>query len=656
MVNNTVFGRIAVFLFLPHFLFSVPLLAAQEPDIQREYLLTHIVRTEDGPFYALTERRGALISFDRGKNWWKRTDGLPSKQVWPFSGTDIRGFTSLTVDTGNTQRVAATTSTSLYISENSASSWTEIELKYPVKASNYLTAVSFDPSHEDRIYLGSSFNGLFVSEDAGRSWEKLSEHLDPLYRGAGFYEEITDLAMVPGIENELFIGAAFDNLLYRYNTERKVLSAVELPDTAGMLTAINSYSGGAVSPPALELHFEFSRFIYDLKDELWREVPALLKSTSSAEKDRALRVEKEYDNIRGIYLNAYNARGERLDEHLDFLKDHGFNAIVVDVKDDWGRLTYNSRLKMPAEIDAVHPVFDLEELVQKAHEAGIYVIGRMVVFKDKRLYHMDNYKYAVWNSSAGGPWRHKVAEEREKEGGEEGEKETVYVQREFWTDPFSEFVWDYNISIAMELESRGIDEVQFDYIRFPSDGDLRPAVYRFKREGMLRTEAIESFISKARARLKLPISTDLYGFNSWYRMGNWIGQDITMLSRYVDVICPMYYPSHFPGSFLKQEDYIDRAFELYKRGTERARRIAGESSHIRPYVQAFLIGGELSMEEDEYELYLNRQLEGIRDAGGCGYTLWNNSNRYYMVNGKVLQLNAEVLESCSEEKADMQGL
>ena len=117
-----------------------------------------------------------------------------------------------------------------------------------------------------------------------------------------------------------------------------------------------------------------------------------------------------------------------------------------------------------------------------------------------------------------------------------------------------------------------------------------------------------------------------------------------MLAEYVDVICPMYYPSHFPDQFLSQDNYIERAFELYKKGTQRAQLIVGTGTSIRPYVQAFLMGHELSMEEAEYHSYLNRQLEGILQAEGGGYTLWNNMNKYYMVNGRVSELNRWMLE------------
>lgn len=635
------------------------------------YRLSHVARGGQDVMYALSSDRGALVSYNRGKDWNPINRGLPRKQVWPFEGEAYRGFTSLSVDSKDPRRIAATTSTSLFLSIDGGAEWRNVDLRYPVKSSNYLTAVTFDPLVDGRIYLGSSFNGLFASEDGGISWDKISHHLDPLYRGAGFYEEITDLAMVPAYGADLFIAVAFDHGIYRYNTESLDLQKIDLPEDAGSLSSINNYRGGFTENPALEVHFENQRYILDLEEGTWQKVPPLLLAPADTARPEdpgiAGDVEKEgareeaggevgagkeslpvFGDIRSVYLNAYNARGERLREHIRFLKEHGFNSIVVDMKDDWGRLTYGSELRTPIDIDAVHPVLDLDELLREAHAAGIYVIGRMVVFKDKRVHQMEGGKYAIWDSAKDRPWAHKVPEEREVEG----KKETVYVQREYWTDPFSEFVWDYNISIAMELERRGIDEIQFDYIRFPSDGDLSTARYRYRREGMERTEAIESFIKKARKNLSGPISTDLYGFNSWYRMGNWIGQDIRMLSGYVDVICPMYYPSHFPSDFLPRDDYIERAYELYRTGTERARSIVSGRSRIRPYVQAFLMGRELSMEEPEYQRYLNRQLEGVLQAGGCGYTLWNNMNRYYMVNGRVSELNTREFDTCEEEPAE----
>ena len=247
------------------------------------------------------------------------------------------------------------------------------------------------------------------------------------------------------------------------------------------------------------------------------------------------------------------------------------------------------------------------------------------VFKDKRMYDYKKNAYAIWDSGRKGPWGNRIAIENKETG------ETEYQQHEFWVDPFASEIWEYNLAVARELESRGVDEIQFDYIRFPSDGNMSGIFYRHRREGMSRIEALESFLSMVRAEISVPLSTDLYGFNSWYRMGNWIGQNIELVSHYVDVICPMFYPSHFPREFMNGIPYLERAEWIYREGSARSAEIAGGRSIIRPYVQAFLLPFEYYMEEPEYGEYLVRQLRGTADSPASGFTLWNNTNRYYMI-------------------------
>ncbi len=596
--------------------------------------LTAVERAGEDWVYASTARQGMMVSSDEGKTWRNRSSGLPVKQVWPFDGEEYRRITDIATDTEDRLRAAVTTSTGLYLTENGGARWRELELDYPVKSSNYLTSVAFD-SRRGLIYLGTSFSGLFVSSDEGRSWEKLGDYLGPLYKGAGFYKEITDISVRSG-NGTVYLLNSFDERIYLYTPGDGITGRIEIPSGTDHIEGISEYRGKGESGPAFELHGRRTRLIYSATEDRWRSLPPLLlKPRRSDGRSDRNKTEGKTEGKRAIYLNAYNAYGSRLEAHLDFLESHGFNAVVVDVKDDWGRLTYNSQLERHERYGAVRGIFDLRTLVEKAHAAGIEVIGRMVVFKDKLLYHAEDYEYAVWDPGTGAPWGHRVEQKNPETG------ETEQVQREFWVDPFSEEVWDYNIAIVEELQELGIDEVQFDYIRFPSDGKVSGIEYRYRRRGMNKTEAIESFLKKVREKVHITISADLYGFNSWYRMGNWIGQDIEMLSHYADVICPMFYPSHFPSSFLPELSYIERAYRIYREGTSRARSITEGRSSIRPYVQAFLMGGELSMEQHEYERYLTRQIEGTYHGGGSGYTLWNNMNRYYMVNSRVGALNDE---------------
>jgi hypothetical protein len=331
----------------------------------------------------------------------------------------------------------------------------------------------------------------------------------------------------------------------------------------------------------------------------------------------------------------------------------------VDCKDDFGTVTYDTALALPRATGAAEKHFSLEELVRTAHENGLYVIGRVVVFKDKHLYNYEGNKYAVWNARTNQPWRHLVKVEEENGAAdpaailgtaEAPRPEPRYFQREYWVDPYSSFVWEYNIAIAAELQARGVDEIQFDYIRFPSDGNLSTIRYRFQKEGMDLIDALESFMVLARESIHIPLSTDLYGFSTWHRMGNWIGQSIDMLADYVDVICPMFYPSHFPQDFLQGEPYLERARRIYQEGTARANIIVAGRSLIRPYIQAFLIGGELAMGVPEYSAYLRNQIEGALAAPCSGFTLWNASNRYYMVTSSLKPLLPQAPSAPEEEE------
>lgn len=160
---------------------------------------------------------------------------------------------------------------------------------------------------------------------------------------------------------------------------------------------------------------------------------------------------------------------------------------------------------------------------------------------------------------------------------------------------------------------------------------------------MEKIDALESFLKMARERLHIPISTDLYGFNCWLRIENVNGQNMELFSKYVDVICPMYYPSHFPKSFMPKVPYLDRAERIYRQGTFRAYTNTGERSLIRPYVQAFLLGNEYHFSASDRTKYLLNQLKGLFSSGPPpGFTLWNYPNKYEMVNSEFQKYMAQV--------------
>jgi len=139
--------------------------------------------------------------------------------------------------------------------------------------------------------------------------------------------------------------------------------------------------------------------------------------------------------------------------------------------------------------------------------------------------------------------------------------------------------------------------------------------------------AILSFLSFARERIDAPISIDIYGANGWYRTGARTGQEVDLLSHFVDVICPMYYPSHFEQEFLAEKPAARRPYRIYYRGTLRTSTIARGRVLVRPYAQAFYLN--VSYDKTYYgKDYVRQQAEGVRDAGRSGLTYWNNVGRY----------------------------
>ena len=588
--------------------------------------------------YGVANDEGVYVSEDGGSTWSLRNRGLRRRMVYPFDGAGVETITGIGVDPLDPHRAAVTTSLGLWVSSDSGRTWAAIPLGEPIRGVAYITSVALSPWSRTTFAVGTSFGGLFETTDDGRSWRSLSAGLGFLYRGAGFYEEIAGVSYSPVERGVLYLAAGFGGGVYQSNSDKTAWTSLGFPVgtsedspaiAAGREEVVQQLSSGLLrGEPALRVSTESHSWRYSLLDHQWRtigEEPALPAVDPAKAKRLAVAA-----NRSGLYLAAAYASGPDLQRMIRFAKANGLNAFVVDAKDDFGHLTYDSQVPLARKIGAVHPEFDLHNLVALAHENGIYVVARMVVFKDEELYGYDNHKYAVWDKKTNRPWGDRFKEVDPKSGA------VSYVQREYWVDPFSEGVWRYNVAIAAELQEAGVDEVQFDYIRFPSDGPLAEASYRFKREGMTRIDALESYMVMSRQALGIPISTDLYGFNSWYRMGNWIGQNIEMLARYVDVVCPMFYPSHFPSTFMEKIPYLERAKDIYLLGTRRAKEIVRGRADIRPFVQAFLLEpNELSMDERTYSRYLRMQLEGAQVARSSGFTLWNAANDYFMITASL---------------------
>lgn len=351
---------------------------------------------------------------------------------------------------------------------------------------------------------------------------------------------------------------------------------------------------------------------------------------------------------KGIYVPVWQATtDEGLNRHLDVIKQNNLNMLVIDMKDDYGFLRYDAQDPLVLQKGRTGRGIKLDSFVKKAKEAGVYLVARIVVFKDRELSRYDGGKYAVWDKAENKAWRgyelvdKPVEETEQKTGGEnppgsgtDGENQNARPEKirkyydEFWVDPYSEEVWEYTAAVAKELITRGFDEIQFDYIRFPTDGvNLKNALYRWQSDGMGKEDALVSFLAYARREINAPISIDIYGANGWYRTGARTGQHMEILAKYVDVICPMFYPSHFENSFLAYPPAVERPYRIYYYGTFRNTVIAKGLAFVRPWAQAFYLN--VAYDRQYYnEHYVRQQVFGVRDSLNLGYTYWNNSGRY----------------------------
>jgi hypothetical protein len=250
-------------------------------------------------------------------------------------------------------------------------------------------------------------------------------------------------------------------------------------------------------------------------------------------------------------------------------------------------------------------------------------VARIVAFKDENLWRMSNGRLAIRDSGNGSAWQgyRTVAAGAQSPGGRK-------LIGEYWVDPYSEEVWKYNVDIAGEMILSGFDEIQFDYIRFPTDGEnLAQARYSWADPGMDEESALLSFLSYARENLDAPISVDIYGANGWYRSGLKTGQDVELFSRYVDAICPMFYPSHFEQDFLAYPPAKERPYRIYRSGSLRNRHFARGLAVIRPWVQSFFL--DVAYDREYYgDEYVRKEVLGIGDSTADGMTFWNNVGRY----------------------------
>lgn len=328
------------------------------------------------------------------------------------------------------------------------------------------------------------------------------------------------------------------------------------------------------------------------------------------------------DAVRGVYVTGHSAGGARFKELLKLMDSTDLNAMVIDIKDDFGDLTY-----MPADDSPLKPLNignpymkNPREVLKVLEEKEIYPIARVVVFKDSAL-----------------------AESKPELSFVEGSEVWKNGRGEAFVNPFMQEVWDYNVEVAIEAAKMGFQEIQFDYVRFPEGFENRADVLKYglgEYESsdadavQRRVHAVTDFVAYAREKLKpydVKVSVDIFGYAATLPEAPGIGQNFGKISENVDVISSMIYPSHWTSYFgIAKPD-----LEPYKLVQEYAKAENATLAKLktppisRPWLQDFTAS---YLGSGNYKKYgaaeVQAQILALNEAGIKEYLLWNAGNRY----------------------------
>ncbi len=323
--------------------------------------------------------------------------------------------------------------------------------------------------------------------------------------------------------------------------------------------------------------------------------------------DQPIAAARDYE-VRAIYLTGLMAGSDHGVQLIRRWRQVGGNAVVFDIKDSDGSISIPFQHDL-APVRHHPPIRNTNKFVHFLHANGMRAIARIALFRDEDLV-THHPELAVRSRKSGGPWR------------ENGKL--------VWTDPSQPDVQNYELALADHVADAGVDEIQFDYVRFPAEGEQADAHFHFEtaHPGWKRSDVIADFLARAYDDLHargVVVSLDVFGVMAWQRpvdLGH-TGQDIVQMARHCDVLSPMIYPSHFFGmdGYAKPGDapehFIAESMDRFQKIT------AGSGVVLRPWLQAFAWRTKTYSPE-----YIRTQVSVAKTHGGVGFLFWNARNDY----------------------------
>ena len=306
--------------------------------------------------------------------------------------------------------------------------------------------------------------------------------------------------------------------------------------------------------------------------------------------------------IRGVHVTMGLAGlPGKIDSYLR-MRNQGLNTLEVDVKDESGQVAFsNPSVPLARRISAAQSYYNPYALARKVHAKHVYLIGRIVVFQDPILserqpgYAIKNPDGSVWHNAIGLGW----------------------------TNMYDTRVWKYVADLGLTAGKAGFDEIQYDYVRFPTDGDVSLIQYP-RQANEKKGVTIGRFAQYAATRLHkagVRVGADLFGLAAHGNLG--IGQVPRKIGRYVDTISPMAYPSHYtPGEYNIADPDAAPGPTVFNTLKDFHRSLRGRKAVLVPWLQDFSLGRTYTFAD------VKAQVDAARNMGAAGFLLWNPEGNY----------------------------
>ncbi len=332
--------------------------------------------------------------------------------------------------------------------------------------------------------------------------------------------------------------------------------------------------------------------------------------------------------VRGIHLSSWVAGSEKYKKRFEpYLGKDKLNTIVIAIKEYVGEVYINvSELKKKYNTPII-PIPKLEQYLEELKSKDIYTIARIVVFKDNYL--AKNFPHLAVKNPDGTVWND--------------------YKGNSWVSPYNKEVWDYNIEVAKKAIEVGFEEIQFDYIRFPSDGNVKLCRYSQKHTSTTASEILVEFLKYAKEKLpNTTISIDVFGLTPSVEHDMGIGQRFIKMVEIIDFVSPMMYPSHYKkGEYGISDPNKEPYRTVYKTVSDAKKLLAEKSYKLRPYLQDFSLGYKYGLNE------VKAQIKACYDQGIFDWLLWDPKCKYTLeIFDDIIQIYPENYKAETSTKTD----